>query len=219
MSKNIKMLESFGFVKNKTNPRVKNIFFIMDDEYGRKYSEIEKELNISGNIDSLIQEKKKTDSLLNIHSPKIQYIFEKCRDETSKNNKCVILARFKSTGIKSLMKLLDVIDIPYKYIDGKTNFSTILEKYNKNKIRILIVCGTKEPPVDKINSLFVMEPDFKFFDTCKNISNIYNLFTIKENDCVNIDHDEIIIESAHNYQFPHNQIPSIDYVIFDTMRK
>ena len=144
--------------------------FIMDDEYYQRYYDIQSEKGAE------FQNRFRSNRFLNAvrraalslddeKSPKVQWTFNKIKEEYEQGRKCVVYTAWRESGVNHVRRLLDLAKIPYGVYTGdmtKTQRDATRDAYNKNKIKILIItrAGGEGLDLKGTNNVILMEPNW-----------------------------------------------------------
>jgi len=145
---------------------IHEIFIPMTNTYGKKYLQVEKDIGVSELFtnpkvfyNGVRRASNKIDD--DKFSPKIKWIYDFFTK--NKTGKCVIFSHWLESGILTIMKLLDELNILYKYIDGslsKKERKEAVKQYNSNKIRVLLIskAGGEGLDLKETRYMILLEP-------------------------------------------------------------
>ena len=144
--------------------------FIMNDDYYQRYYDIqsEKGSEFANRFKSnrfLNAVRRAALSLDDEKSPKVQWTFNKIKEENEQGRKSVIYTAWKESGVYHVRRLLDKNKIPYGIYTGdmtKKQKDETRDAYNNNKINILIItrAGGEGLDLKGTNNIILMEPNW-----------------------------------------------------------
>ena len=96
---------------------------------------------------------------------KIDWIIKRIKKNKKLNLKTLVCSQFISTGINLIKNKLDLDNINYNTITGKTStkkIKDIVEKFNENKFGILLISKAASEGLDlkEVREVILMEPDW-----------------------------------------------------------
>ena len=144
--------------------------FIMNDDYYQRYYDIqsEKGAEFGNRFKSnrfLNAVRRAALSLDDEKSPKVQWTFNKIKEENEQGRKSVIYTAWKESGVYHVRRLLDKNKILYGIYTGdmtKKQKDETRDAYNNNKINILIItrAGGEGLDLKGTNNIILMEPNW-----------------------------------------------------------
>ena len=145
--------------------------FVMSPEYYRKYYDVQEEIGKSfekyGEKSNMFYNvvRRAALSLDDEKSPKVQWTFNKVKEEYDNNKKSLIYTAWKESGVYQVTKLLDRAKISYGMITGdltKNQRDIMKDAFNSDKIKILIItrAGGEGLDLKGTNNVILMEPNW-----------------------------------------------------------
>ena len=145
--------------------------FIMSPDYYKSYYDVQEQTGKSfekyGEKSNMFYNivRRAALSLDDEKSPKVQWTFNKVKEEYDNNKKSVIYTAWKESGVFKVRKLLDMAKIPYGMITGeltKNQRDIMRDAFNNDKIKILIItrAGGEGLDLKGTNNIILMEPNW-----------------------------------------------------------
>lgn len=145
--------------------------FVMSPEYYKGYYDVQEKTGESfekyGEKSNMFYNivRRASLSLDDEKSPKVQWTFNKVKEEYNNNRKSVIYTAWKESGVFKVRKLLDMAKIPYGIISGeltKNQRDMMRDAFNNDKIKILIItkAGGEGLDLKGANNVILMEPNW-----------------------------------------------------------
>jgi superfamily II DNA or RNA helicase len=148
--------------------------FIMDNNYYNNYLDIQnEEENKHGKFStsSLFYTglRQASFSLEGLNSPKVQWTFNKLKNEAAAGRKSIAYSSWKKSGLNYISELLNYNKIPYGIITGNiTPYDREFYKnqFNKGKIKILLLSKAGGEGLDLVacNTVILTEPNWNASD-------------------------------------------------------
>ena len=150
--------------------------FIMSNNYYTRYLDVQNEkgaefLNLFHNNIFFNAVRRAALSLDDVNSPKVQWTFNKIKEEHEQNRKSVVYTAWKESGVNVVTKLLDLHKIPYRKYTGdmskkqRDEARDAYNNYNNKKkplVNILIItrAGGEGLDLKGTNNVILMEPNW-----------------------------------------------------------
>jgi SNF2 family DNA or RNA helicase len=145
--------------------------FTMDQDYYEKYLDIQEELGEAyahhGYKSNMFYNavRRAALSLDKEESPKVEWTFNKIKEEFQKGRKTVVYTAWRESGVKYVRILLDRNKIPYGVYTGdmtKNQRDVVRDAYNNGKIKVLIItrAGGEGLDLKNTNNVILMEPNW-----------------------------------------------------------
>jgi SNF2 family DNA or RNA helicase len=146
----------------------------MPNTFQKTYEEIEEQLindkdaremfaNRFGDLKHFYNGIRRAINKVKLETPKVDWIVNKVQEEVNKKRKIVVYSTWKSFGVNLIKEYLEDLNIKYASITGDVSKDKRLkevEKYNEDKVKVLIISGAGSEGLDLKNTrtLVVMEP-------------------------------------------------------------